>query len=55
MNLEILKTERLYLRPIQEKDINQKYLAWMNDKEVMKYTESRYYNFNQENSEYKLD
>ncbi len=36
-----LEGERLYLRPLEKRDINEKYLSWLNDKAVTKYLEIR--------------
>ena len=38
-----LKGKRIYLRKLQETDVNDEYLRWMNDYEVVKYTESRFF------------
>lgn len=38
-----LKGKRIYLRKLQEADANDEYLRWMNDYEVVKYTESRFF------------
>lgn len=34
--------KKIYLRPISPKDINKKYLSWLNDAEVTKYMETRF-------------
>jgi len=36
-----LETSRLYLRPLTKSDVNFRYVAWLNDKQVNKYLESR--------------
>ena len=38
----MIEGERLRLRKIQLDDVNENYRAWMNDPEVMRYTESRF-------------
>lgn len=38
-----LKKNKIYLRELQEADINDEYLKWLNDYEVVKYTESRFF------------
>ena len=35
--------ERIYLREVRPSDVNENYYRWMNDPEVNKYLESRYY------------
>jgi len=35
--------ERIYLRPVQVSDANKDYCRWMNDAEVTRYTESRFF------------
>ena len=39
-NTSFLRSKRLILRPLQEKDINQRYLSWLNDREVIRHLES---------------
>lgn len=34
-----LKGDKVFLRPIQKKDINEKYLSWINDTQVTRYTD----------------
>lgn len=36
-----LEGDKLLLRPLEEKDINEKYLSWLNDREVIKYLDVR--------------
>lgn len=38
-----IEGNRIYLRPLQETDATEEYLKWLNDYEVVKYTESRFY------------
>lgn len=38
----VLESERLLLRPVGLDDCNETYLRWMNDYEVVRYTESRF-------------
>ena len=38
----MIEGERLLLRPVKLTDVNENYLSWMNDPEVMRYTESRF-------------
>jgi|APSaa5957512535_1039671.scaffolds.fasta_scaffold46831_2 [ribosomal protein S5]-alanine N-acetyltransferase len=40
--VEPLMTERLMLRTLEPADAGGAYLAWMNDPEIMRFTESRY-------------
>ncbi len=35
-----LEGNKLFLRPLEEKVINERYLSWLNDKEVIKYMEA---------------
>jgi len=43
-----LESERLYLRAVLPDDANEAYCRWMNDSEVNKYIESRFYPHTQE-------
>jgi ribosomal-protein-alanine N-acetyltransferase len=46
MNAEFkrfIEGERLYLREVRLSDVNENYYRWMNDPEVIKYLESRFY------------
>ncbi len=43
-----LESERLYLRAVLPNDANEAYCRWMNDPEVNKYLESRFYPHTQE-------
>ena len=45
---EIFMKHRLFLQPLSEDVISEEYLAWMNDQEVLKFTESRW-------NKYKVD
>jgi len=38
----MIEGQRLHLRKIELTDVNENYRAWMNDPEVMRYTESRF-------------
>jgi RimJ/RimL family protein N-acetyltransferase len=38
----MLKTPRLYLRPFKTSDINSIYLGWLNDPEVVRYSNQRF-------------
>jgi len=38
----MIEGERLILRPVQPEDVNENYRSWMNDPEVVRYTESRF-------------
>lgn len=40
--------DRIYLRTITISDVNKNYLQWMNDKEIVKYLESRFTNYSME-------
>lgn len=39
----ILQSKRLYFRGLESSDVNEKYYSWMNNSNVIQYTESRYY------------
>lgn len=39
----IVTGEKIYLRPIKLSDVNKNYLCWMQNKEVTKYLESRFF------------
>jgi RimJ/RimL family protein N-acetyltransferase len=39
----MIETQRLKILPFNESFISQKYLAWLNDKELLKYSEQRRY------------
>lgn len=46
MNAELkrfIEGERLYLREVRLADVNENYYRWMNDPDVTKYLESRFY------------
>jgi len=46
MNVEFkrfIEGERIYLREVRLSDVNENYYRWMNDPEVTKYLESRFY------------
>ena len=38
----IIHGDRLYLRPIRQTDVSQRYCDWLNDSEVNRYLETRY-------------
>ena len=38
----VLEAERIYLKKLSPMDVKEDYVNWMNDKEVMRYTESRF-------------
>ena len=38
----MIESGRILLRPVTLEDVNENYLCWMNDPEVMRYTESRF-------------
>lgn len=38
----MLKGEKIYLRPLAVQDVNDTYCGWMNDREVLQFTESRF-------------
>ena len=38
-----IKGERIYLREVRPSDVNENYYRWMNDPEVTRYLESRFY------------
>ena len=38
----ILKGKDIFLRPITENDATEEYVAWLNDKEVNQFLESRF-------------
>jgi len=40
-DMTFLDGDKLFLRPLEKKDINRKYLSWMNDRDVTKYLELR--------------
>ena len=40
MEQPFLVGERLYLRPLQESDVNEEYLSWLDDYEVTRYLET---------------
>jgi RimJ/RimL family protein N-acetyltransferase len=37
-----IRTKRLTIVPFNEKHLNEKYVAWLNDKELMRYSEQRH-------------
>jgi len=39
---------QIYLREVRSDDVNQNYYKWMNDNEITRYTESRYYPYSME-------
>lgn len=41
-NPRVLEGPRLYLRDLRTDDVGERYCAWMNDPEVMQFTESRF-------------
>lgn len=38
-----LEGERIYLREVRPSDVNENYYRWMNDPEIIRYLESRFY------------
>jgi ribosomal-protein-alanine N-acetyltransferase len=42
MKLPTLNGEKIYLRPITESDVGPRYVAWLNDKEVNQFLETRF-------------
>jgi len=42
MNTSIIKTERVMLEPFSEKYLSEEYVAWLNDPELMKFSENRH-------------
>jgi RimJ/RimL family protein N-acetyltransferase len=40
--------ERIYLREVRREDVNENYYKWMNDSEITRYTESRFYPYSTE-------
>ena len=42
-NSPIITTDRTYLRLLTEEDVGQNYVGWLNDKELMKFSEQRHY------------
>ena len=42
ISLANLQGSQVYLRPLSLQDVSDDYIAWMNDYEVVKYTESRF-------------
>jgi len=38
-----LESERIYLREVRLSDVNENYYKWMNDPEIIRYLESRFY------------
>lgn len=43
MNIEFLRGDRINLRKLTNNDATDEYLSWLNDYEVTKYTESRFF------------
>jgi RimJ/RimL family protein N-acetyltransferase len=39
---EIIKTERLLLEPFSEKYLSERYVSWLNDHEIVRYSEQRH-------------
>ena len=40
MNISFITGEKVYLRPLERDDLNEKYLGWLNDPEVNRYLET---------------
>ncbi|HZP98272.1 MAG TPA: GNAT family N-acetyltransferase [Reyranella sp.] len=38
----IIRTERLMIRPFRETDISERYIGWLNDKHLMRFSENRH-------------
>ncbi|NLW92061.1 MAG: GNAT family N-acetyltransferase [Syntrophomonadaceae bacterium] len=43
-----IEGEQIYLREVRREDVNENYYKWMNDHEITRYTESRYYPYSME-------
>ncbi len=48
MTTAFIAGKQIYLRDVRLSDVNENYYRWMNDSEVTKYTESRFYPVSQE-------
>jgi len=52
MSIElVISTDRLRISQFQRKDITKEYISWLNDKELMKFSEQRHYYHNLETCE----
>ena len=47
--MKLIESDRLYFRWVEEKDITDKYISWMNDKEINQYMETWHYPHSEEN------
>jgi len=47
--MKLIESERLYFRWVEEKDVTEKYVGWMNDKEINQYMETWHYPHSEEN------
>ena len=43
-----IEGEKIFLREVRREDVNENYYQWMNDNEITRYTESRYYPYSME-------
>lgn len=46
-----IEGERIFLREVRREDVNDNYYKWMNDNEITRYTESRFYPYSMEQLE----
>ena len=44
LNKKIIETERLMIKPFRESYITSEYLTWLNDKDLMRFSEQRHLN-----------
>ena len=47
----MLDGKQIYLRPLTLEDVTDEYITWMNDYEIVKYTESRFINHTRDTTE----
>lgn len=47
--MKLIESERLYFRWVEEKDLTEKYVSWMNDKEINRFMETWHYPHSEEN------
>jgi len=43
-----IEGEQIFLREVRREDVNENYYKWMNDHEITRYTESRFYPYSKE-------
>ena len=43
-----IEGDSIYLREVRREDVNEAYYRWMNDNEITRYTESRFYPYSME-------